>query len=469
MKTGFRRILPACALLLAVGAPSVSSKKDRREPAASDPLVKLLQAYVRIDTTNPPGNEEAAARFLKNILDAEGIATQVFVSTAGRANLLAKLPSASASPEPPLLLLHHIDVVPADPAQWSVPPFEGVIKDDYLWGRGAIDTKITGILQLNTLLNLKRNNVPLNRDVYMLAVADEEAGGFWGLQWMLDKMGDRLKPGFVIDEGGFGFKNVFTNDGRTVYAVAIEEKKVLGLRVTAHGRAGHGALPNTENPTEILRKALDKIERAFVQERPRPPASVADMEAQLGPLRKTGLAQAIRRNTFEITSLTAYSGDPLDPKDNVVPAEAVATLDCRLLPTQAEFDLLHRLREAVADKRVTVEITRRTQDAPPARSYKTPLYSALKKAVKEHDPAAVVVPLLYPAATDSRFFRARGAACYGFVPVVLTEKEFYGLHAADEKLPLDGLEKASRIMYDWVKTFVEVPAAPPSEDAARSP
>jgi acetylornithine deacetylase/succinyl-diaminopimelate desuccinylase-like protein len=390
---------------------------------------------------------------LRKILEDEGIPAEIYVSTAGRASLLARLKATGPSPRPALLLLHHMDVVPADPSEWAVPPFSAEEKDGSLWGRGALDTKTTGILHLMTLLRLKRERVPLNRDVYLLAVADEETGGHWGAQWMTEHHWDKMSPGFVIDEGGFGLRGVLTHQDATVYAAAVEEKKVFALRVAAEGRSGHGSMPHSENPNDILRRALYRIEQAFVRFDGRPPAVVRELERKLPRMRNTPLTHAFRHNTLTVTSYLSWSGDVGDPKFNVIPSRAVATLDIRLLPSVKEYDLLHHLRRAVDDERVTFEVVKRTQKSPEPVDYRSGLFKALEDAVRRHDPSALVVPFLLPGATDSRFFRAKGAVCLGLAPIVLNNEEYTLLHAANERVPLDRLERGLQIMYDWVKIF----------------
>ncbi len=449
-----------CALALslplhAAKAPEKNSPKKKLVVynAQTQQAMRLLRDYIKINTTNPPGNEEPAANYLKGILDKAGIESAVYVSTPGRANLIARLAAKTTPQEPPLLFLHHMDVVPADPSEWSVPPFSGAEKDGYIWGRGALDTKLTGVLHLMTFIRLKKADLPLNRDIYFMAVADEETGGRWGAQWMLDKFWGQIKPGFVIDEGGFGFSGVFTEGKKTVYACAVEEKKVLGLQVTARGHAGHASMPNGGNPIDILRRALFRMEKVMEKSRGALPQSTLDMEAKLGTLKPSALTDGLKRNTLAVTSFVSYAGDSAAPKENVIPSSATAMVDCRLLPSVNEFDLLKNFKDEINDDRVTVAIVRRTQEEPMAWDYNTPLWFALQKAIRKNDPGAVLVPLLYPAATDSRFFRAKGVASYGLAPVVLTEEEFRRIHSPDERAPIRRLEKGLRIMYDWVKIF----------------
>ncbi|HRY29439.1 MAG TPA: M20/M25/M40 family metallo-hydrolase [Elusimicrobiota bacterium] len=427
--------------------------QNRKAPdPLTDETVAVLKGYVRIDTANPPGRELRAAEYLRGLLEREDIPSEIFVSSPGRANLLARL-KAEKPTQPPLLLIHHMDVVPADPAEWSIDPFAAKERDGYLWGRGALDSKITGALHLMTLFQLKREDVRLNRDVLLLAVADEEAGGRWGSQWMVENHWDRMKPGFVIDEGGFGLIDVFSYDPVPVYACAVDEKKVLWLKLTANGRSGHGSVPNTDNPIDVLRKALARMEQTFIRFGGRTPEPVRDLERAVPHPRKSPLLEAVRHNSLSVTSFQSWSGAAATPTVNVIPDRAVATLDCRLLPGEDEQDLLAKLRRAVDDDRVRIEVTVQTRVTSDYRDYRSPLYDGLVRAVRRHDEKAVVAPFLMPGATDSRFFRAKGVRCYGLVPLVLTEEEYLLMHASDERLPLDRLEKARRIMYDWVKNF----------------
>jgi acetylornithine deacetylase/succinyl-diaminopimelate desuccinylase-like protein len=449
-------LIALLCVFTAVDAANAQNKK--KEAVALEGPAGILQGTLRFNTSNPPGNEKEAALYLKRLLDAEGIPCEVFESTPGRANVLARLSSAVPSPRPPLLLLHHMDVVGADPSEWTVPPFDGAVKDGSLWGRGALDSKLTGALQVAVLIRLKRENVPLNRDVILLASADEEEGGRWGTGWMVERHWKLLNPAYVIDEGGFGFRGVFSYKDDVVYACAVGEKKVLGLRVSARGRSGHASMPYDDNPHDILRRALTRIEQTFVRLEGRPSALVSEMERRLGSIRPSPLAYAIRHNTVAATSFLTWSGNWEDPTPNVIPGRAVATLDCRLLPGEDETLFLKALEKAVDDPRVTIAVTRRSAiNGTRDMDYAGPLFQALEDTVRKHDPGARVTPFLYPGATDSRFFRARGVPCYGIVPVVLTEEEFSRIHSADERVPLDRLEKGFEMMYDWIRSFAAQP------------
>ncbi|HOW27408.1 MAG TPA: M20/M25/M40 family metallo-hydrolase [Elusimicrobiota bacterium] len=446
------RLILAAAVMLGINALSLAAAAPNWKKAQQE-MTDWLRGYVRIDTSNPPGNEEQSALYLKSILDKEGISCEIFVSTPGRANLLARIPAKSASPDPALLLLHHMDVVPAQKDQWKHDPFGAVVENNVLWGRGALDTKSTGILQLMAMVLLQRQKVPLGRDLLLLACADEENGGKWGAKWMLEQQSDRLNAGYVIDEGGFGFRDVFTYDGQVVYACAVDEKKIFGLKVTARGQSGHGSIPNSDNPNDILMGAIRRLEQTLIRtETPLHPA-VRELEARLPDIRRTPYANALKNNSMAITTLR--SGTGVDDDMNRIPATAEAIIDCRLLPGVAEYDLLYRMKQAVNDDRVTIEVIRRTQTQAVYMGYRTPLFEALEKSVKRNHASAMVVPILLPMSSDSRFFRDKNMVCCGLNPLELTEEESMLMHALDERLPLARLEPALKIMYDWVRLFCQ--------------
>src|SRR5262245_26862467 len=246
-----QRVLRAFVLAVCAGvAPSAQSP---------DEVTTLLQQYVRIDTSNPPGHTTKAADFLAGVLEREGIAVTRYESEPGKAIVLARL-KATASPPAgkAILLLHHMDTVPADRTQWKTDPFGATIQNDELWGRGAMDMKSQGVAQLVAFLRLKRERVPLTRDVILLAEPDEEIGGAGGARWMIANHYAELDPEFVVDEGGFGSRDLFS-PGKLVYGISVAEKKLIWLKVRAEGVAGHGSQPHDQNPNDRLTKALAKL------------------------------------------------------------------------------------------------------------------------------------------------------------------------------------------------------------------
>ena len=224
-------------------------------PASAQPqdeITRLLQEYVRIDTSNPPGDTRKAADFLASVFAREGIPATRYESEPGKAIIYARLKATTTPPAgKAIVLLHHMDVVPADRSQWKLDPFAATIQGDELWGRGAMDMKGMGVAQLVAFLRLKREAVPLNRDVILLAEPDEEVGGAMGARWMIANHYAELDPEFVIDEGGFGSRDVFAA-GKLVYGISVAEKKIVWLKVRAEGIAGHGSQPHDQNPNDRL-------------------------------------------------------------------------------------------------------------------------------------------------------------------------------------------------------------------------
>src|SRR4051812_33893618 len=226
---------------------------------APDEITSLLQQYVAIDTSNPPGDTRKAADFLAAILEREAIPVTRYESAPGKAILYARLKATVSPPAgKAILLLHHMDVVPADRAQWKTDPFTPTIQGDELWGRGSMDMKGQGIAQLVAFLRLKRENVARTRDVILLAEPDEEVGGALGARWMIANHYAELDPEYVIDEGGFGSTNLFAAN-KTVYGISVAEKKIVWLKLRAEGVAGHGSQPTDTNPNDRLVKALARL------------------------------------------------------------------------------------------------------------------------------------------------------------------------------------------------------------------
>ena len=424
---------------------------------------QLLSRYIQIDTSNPPGNEAAGAAFLKETLAAEGIPAVLHEPAPGRANLVARLNAAEAQAAP-LLLLHHIDVVPAVPDRWQVPPFDGVVDGGYVWGRGAIDDKGLGTIHLMAFLLLKRLGIPLTRDVIFMAVADEEEGGGQGAAWMVERHWPDIECEYVWDEGGTGSRGIIGS--RPAFAISVSEKRSMVVRLTARGRGGHGSMTSSGTPVDRLVTALQRllshrteirfnsVTREFFRRvaRSQPfPASWLMRNAThpaIRPLvtrRVAGNAgvNAMLRDTVAATVLRA--GD----KANVAPEVAEATLDARLLPDTDGEAFLDELRRAIGDDSISVEATG-IPSPTPASPMDAALFRAFERAIEDHVPGAIVTPLQTPVATDSRFFRARGVKAYGLIPAVLTQDELDTIHGVDERISVDNLRLGVRIALDAI-------------------
>ena len=424
-----------------------------------DEAVDITRQYLRIDTTNPPGNETPAAEFLAGILGDAGYETTVLESAPGRGNLVARLAGRAGDPAGALCLLHHLDVVPADPSEWSVDPFGAEIRDGYLWGRGAIDMKSMGVMQLMTMLALAREGITPDRDVVFVAVADEEAGGVMGAAWLTEHHPDLVACRDVINEGGYGLSETKP----PMMACALSEKALLWVKLTARGTPGHGSMPPDDQAIGKLLAALGDlaahpprlaisplVERTFraLAARAAAPRRKA-IEAILRPEARRVLPALAKRlpryqrsllgDVISMTKLEAGY------KENVVPGTASATLDCRLVPETDPEEFFGRLSARMARFDVRCEVL--FSDGPAGVS-EGPLLPLLDAVCSEAFPEAAFAPVLCPAFTDSRYFRQRGADAYGLVPVMLSNAEVATFHGIDERIPLAGLRKGCEVVYE---------------------
>lgn len=428
--------------------------------AVGEEAAQLLSRYVQIDTTNPPGNERQAAEFLSAVLRERGLQPALYESGPGRANLVARM--RGEGERGPILLLHHMDVVPADAAHWSREPFGGEVHDGCLYGRGALDMKCLGVMQLVALNLLRQSGQPLKRDVIFMAVSDEEMAGGYGTGWMVDHHWDEIKPEVVWDEGGFGLSGMI-GEG-LVFCVAVAEKQVLWPRLVVYGEPGLASVPRGNNPIDVLTQALERI-----RNHPQPPrltvvsremfkrlAGAADFpqsfflkhvdDPLVWPLASRMLTRqpetnAMVRNLVTVTRLSAGG------KENVIPQRATAGLDVRLLPDEDPDTFLAQLACTIADDRVQVELDQR-----PVRSSASPFesdfFSTLDRVLRRNVPGCVVVPIQTPGGTDSRFFRQRGVSAYGLIPIAIDRGELNRMHGIDERISLDNLRLGTRVVYD---------------------
>ena len=427
-------------------APSTDWAAVREEATA------ILRDYLRIDTTNPPGNETPAARFLQDLLRKDGIESQIYEPKPGRGNLVARLPGRGG--KRPFMLMSHSDVVPADRATWSRDPFGGDLVDGEIWGRGSLDMKGQGVMHLLTFLLLKRQRVPLDRDLLYCVVADEEVGGADGARWMVENHWDKVEAEYVLSEGGGGRVGVLTDDDRAVFAVAVAEKRVCWLRLVAKGTAGHGSRPHDDNPNVHLVRALNRV-----LDNPTPEIEtplVAELKRRLGKLKPSPMANALQRNTVSLTTLKAGVG-PWDAlKVNVIPSRSEATLDCRLLPGQDAATFIETMRRIIDDPRIEI-IPREgvlTNPAPPVTPHDDPFFRAIEEVLAPEFPGkTVVAPLITIGGTDSRFWRPKGTKCYGLSPTVMDQHAATLVHNDDERIKVSELERGTRLTYEMVRRF----------------
>jgi acetylornithine deacetylase/succinyl-diaminopimelate desuccinylase-like protein len=413
--------------------------------AVQSEAVGTIQSYVRINTSNPPGDVTKAADFLTAVLEREGIPVRRYESGAGRSIVVARLKGTGGAK--PLLLLHHMDVVPTDPSRWQHDPFGAEIADGKIWGRGSIDMKGLGVVQLMSFILLKRQHVPLAGDVVLMAVPDEEVGGMLGAKWMLQNHYAEIEPEYVLDEGGFGSRDLFA-PGKLVFGISVAEKKILWLKLRAEGIAGHGSQPHDQNPNDRLVRALAHLAE------PLTPSSftVLDtMQSRVGEFAVNKFNNAIQRSTISLTSLRSGVGDP--PKANVIPSVAEATLDCRVLPGTSKEQWMADLRRRLADPEIKIEIVYEGED-PIVTPQDSTFYRALESAVKRRHADAIVTPMVVPYGTDSNSFRPRGVKSYGFTPVVVPAAAVMSMHGDAEFLPVDAVGPAIQILFEALRETV---------------
>ena len=429
--------------------------------------IECLQQLIRFETVNPPGNELPLVRQLARDLEGEGFEPQVFESGPQRGSLVVRLRGDGSAR--PVLLLSHLDVVPAEPEQWTHPPFEGTVADGYVWGRGAIDSKLTTAVDLQVLRLCQRLNLPLKRDVVVVAAADEEMGATYGVQWLAQNHPEGFDAEFGINEGG-GFALLV--DGKPLYTCQVGEKGGANLDLVAHGRSGHSSVPHDENPIFHLGEVLGKLARSKMPHRlptsvraffegaaaaQRWPEVAQLLRAQLDPARQQeALAQlpvgeptrlmfdAMLRNTCAPTILEA------GVKRNVIPSTATAQLSGRTLPGVTEAEFVREVRDIVGDRaefcmggfRPGVEF-----------DHETPLFTAIRESTKRWDPDGEVVPYMVTGGTDARWLMDDfDMNIYGFIPMRYEEgMDFFDLcHAHDERVSTDNVLFGVQVLFDVV-------------------
>ncbi len=426
----------------------------------------ILADYLRVNTTNPPGNELLAARFLKAILEREGIEAQILDTTElgpNRANLYARLRGNGTRKA--IALVHHMDVVPATPASWSVDPFSGAAKDGYIWGRGAIDMKGSGIAQLMALIAIKRSGVPLTRDLVYIGNADEELTSTGGLVFV-SRHADLLKDvEYLMTEGA---DNLLENGKVVYFAVGVAEKRTFWQRLTVNGVPSHGSRPTKQNPVPRLVAALykisqyetplhltpgvDKFFRDIARLYPEPQRSwLSNVSVALNdPKAREWILSdifwnAYLRNTISLTGLAGSN------KTNVIPGVATADVDVRLLPDQDPAEFLKTLQGVVGD--TAIHFTTLLQPKTPLESpIDTDLFHAIERAAHDREPTAFVTTPMETAATDRPTYRKLGITTYGFSPFRIPRPEIQrGMHGNDERLSVDNVGYGTHFFYDILR------------------
>ncbi len=472
-----RRLISLCSFLVSIvllplappaAAQSAASAASPDWQALQNEAVQKLSAYIAVNTTDPPGNEILAAQWYAKIFQAEGIPFEIAESAPGRGNIVARLKGTGS--EPALILLNHMDVVPVSRQFWTEDPFAGLVRDGYLWGRGSLDMKSLGILQLLTFLELHRLHVPLRRDVIFVGTADEEAGGNFGAGWVVKNRPQWLTgAAFMLTEGAGSRADA---SGKPIYfGVGPTEKTPAWLELVATGRSGHASIPILNSAPNQLVTALERLRQY------RPPLELTPpVEAMLRthapyepePWRsrlldiKNFLAQpdayaelqkrpdilARLTNTISITGLTGSN------KINIIPPDASAQLDCRLLPGWTIDRWVAQVRGIINNPLIKINVI---LNFPPATSSTdTPLFASIEKAVHALDPGAGVVQTVDAGFTDSHFFRDKGIVSYGFEPFAVTREDDERVHGDNERIPVKNYQDGMHLLWNVVYDFVRV-------------
>lgn len=456
LKLAFR---PACllslAILISTSAATQQSSPDQGK--AQEETVKFLSDLVKIDTSNPPGNETRAAEYIKGVLAAEGIPSQIYESAPGRGNLVARLKGNGS--KKPLLLFGHLDVVGVERDKWTVDPFSAVIKDGFLYGRGSIDDKAMDAANLEVFLLLHRLKIPLDRDVILLAEAGEEGTTQFGIDFMVANHWDAIASEYALNEGG----EIRGENGKVQYvAVSSTEKVPRGFSLVAHGTSGHGSAPRMDNAIAHLAAAVDKVARweapmrlnettrRFFQQLAK--ISPPDKAALYEHVEDPAVQQKLRATEPSYYSMLRTSLVPTIIKggfrSNVIPADAEARFDVRALPDENMDALKSELTALINDPQIKIvdQEAAHARPASPPSGLDNDAFHALEHAQQKLFPGALTIPIMQVGATDSAQLRAKGVQAYG-IGTLLAAEELKRIHGNDERVDIAGLGKFVQYLY----------------------
>lgn len=435
--------------------------------------VELLRALIQFDTTNPPGDELPLAEFLRSVFEKDGISTTLLLPTPSRAALIARLKGNGK--KRPVMLLAHMDVVGVEAEKWSCDPFGGIVRDGYLYGRGAIDDK--GMLAANAmaLLQVKRsiidNGGELDRDVVFVATSDEEAGGADGMKWLVENHPEHLDAEFAINEGG---RTRIIDGGRRYLAIQTAEKISHKVVITARGPAGHAAIPLAGNAVFQLGRALAKLADY------REPVTLNSTTSRFfGELSKVwpaaDVAEAMRSVVSTDAAMSAAGAEVLSRipvfnavmrngvspvglgggvAGNVIPAEVTATLNVRTIPGHRIEDVVDRIRQAIGTDTVSIAIASHGQEAP-GSDPDSAMFKAISAAARAIDPEISVVPYLSTGGTDSAHLRRLGINAYGILPFPMEQSDEERMHGHDERVPVQSLHFGIALIFESVRRVAQ--------------
>jgi acetylornithine deacetylase/succinyl-diaminopimelate desuccinylase-like protein len=454
------RIFRGIGLLVLVASSTHAQTIDW--PRYQDMAVDLMQQYLRINTSNPPGNELEAAKFFKRNFDQYGIENEIFEYKPGRANIIARLKGNGS--KRPILLLSHMDVVTAEPASWEVDPFAAAIRNGYIYGRGALDMKNEGLLHLMTMILLKREGPPLSRDVIFLGTADEEVNDEGSL-WMIANKSDLFKNAeYLLTEGG---DNLLENGEVKIVGVDVAEKAPFWLRLTATGLPGHGSRPVADSATNRLIRAMTRIldwetpikllpavEKYFKDIAPLQSEPLRSQFANIREsLKDPSFAKSLTnereynfllRNTISITMLSGSK------QTNVIPNAATCNIDVRLLPGESPDEFLKALTTVVADPTIKIDNVNRFKP-PNSSSVDTELFSLIAQRTKANYPKAIITTKMLSGYTESQLYRQLGIIAYGWAPFYTTPEDNEGVHGNNERISVANVRQGTREFYEVVR------------------
>ncbi|MDH5754189.1 MAG: M20/M25/M40 family metallo-hydrolase [Candidatus Bathyarchaeota archaeon] len=439
-------------------------------------VTNLLSDLIRINTTNPPGNETEAAKYLAETLEKEGFKCELFESTLERGSVITRLKGTGEKPS--MLLLSHLDVVAANPQEWSVDPFAGLVKDGFIWGRGALDMKSMTAIEVMVIKLLKRNNVKPKGDIILAATADEEKGGEAGAGWLVRNHPEKIRADRVINEGG-GL--AIPINGKNIYTIQTAEKGILWLKVKAKGRPGHGPVPGAaDNAILRMNKVVEKLgnhrskislaptvkqflsEIAKENKAAQQALSLLLQNPELADQILDQVAQKDKAMAEEIRAMLRMTIAPTiihgGVKENIIPSECESVFDCRILPGQNPTDALNEIKSLLKDvdlEKLGFEIIQANE--PSESSMDTPLYEQIINVLKEFEPNCSVAPILLTGGTDSRFFRKTGCICYGFQPMradLPYDEILKMIHGIDERISMENLVFGTSVLYNVVERFM---------------
>ena len=432
---------------------------DAQRQELEDDVVKLCQELIQIPSVNygeGKGDEKAAAEYVAAKMKEVGIESKIYESATNRCSVVARIEGRDKS-KPGLVVNGHLDVVPANAADWSVDPFSGVIKDGCIWGRGAVDMKNMDAMILAAVRLWAKHDYQPERTIVIVFFADEEAGGIYGSRWMAEKHPEVFAgcSETVSEVGGFSLTLL---SGKRVYAIEASQKGIEWMRLTAEGVAGHGSMVNNANAVTRLSEAIAKIGNytwpqritktsdLFFQKiseisgKPYDKNNLQPLIDEVGPMGK--MIGATLCNTTNPTMLEAGY------KANVIPQSASAVVDGRTLPGY-EKELLDTVRSLVGEH---VKVESLVSDIPLEVEFGGPLVDAMIAAIKSEDPEGIPIPYLLSGGTDNKALAKLGIVGYGFSPLKLPpDLDFTGLfHGIDERVPVDSLQFGARTLFHFL-------------------